>query len=75
MKSLSKSEVQTKERPVKILQFGNGNFLRGFTDFMVEEANEKGVFDSNIHVVQVHSQIADPKMVKQDCLFHVYFLC
>lgn len=71
MKSLSKSEVQFKERPVKILQFGNGNFLRGFTDFMVDLANEKGVFDGNIHVVQVHSQTCDPKMLAQDCLFHV----
>jgi len=71
MKSLSKSEVQIKERPVKILQFGNGNFLRGFTDYMVDEANEKGVFDGNIQVVQVHSKKADPKMIQQDCLFHV----
>ncbi len=71
MKSLSKSEVQIKERPVKILQFGNGNFLRGFTDFMIEEANEKGVFDGNIQVVQVHSKTTDPKMIQQDCLFHV----
>ncbi|MEN2281342.1 tagaturonate reductase [Algoriphagus sp. SE2] len=71
MKSLSKSEVQKKERPVKILQFGNGNFLRGFTDYMIEQANDQGVFDGNIQVVQVHSQIADPKMIQQDCLFHV----
>lgn len=71
MKSLSKSEINTSDRPVKILQYGNGNFLRGFTDFMVNEANEKGVFDGNIQVVQVHSQVADPKMIAQDCLFHV----
>jgi tagaturonate reductase len=71
MKSLSKSEVRIKERPVKILQFGNGNFLRGFTDFMIEVANDKGVFNGNIQVVQVHSKTTDPKMIQQDCLFHV----
>lgn len=71
MKQLSKSEINTTERPVKILQYGNGNFLRGFTDFMVDEANKKGVFDGNIQVVQVHSPVADPKMIAQDCLFHV----
>ncbi|EAZ81037.1 tagaturonate reductase [Algoriphagus machipongonensis] len=71
MKTLSKSFVSRQERPVKILQFGNGNFLRGFTDYMVEEANEKGVFNGNIQVVQVHSPVADPKMIEQDCLFHV----
>ncbi|MBB6324585.1 tagaturonate reductase [Algoriphagus iocasae] len=71
MKSLTRSAVSAKPRPIKILQFGNGNFLRGFTDYMVDEANDKGVFDGNIQVVQVHSPIADPKMIAQDCLFHV----
>ncbi len=71
MKSLTRSAVSAKPRPIKILQFGNGNFLRGFTDYMVDEANDKGVFDGNIQVVQVHSPVADPKMIAQDCLFHV----
>ncbi|MBN3582684.1 tagaturonate reductase [Algoriphagus aestuarii] len=71
MKPLNRTTISTNTRPVKILQFGNGNFLRGFTDYMIEEANDKGVFDGSIQVVQVHSPIADPKMIAQDCLFHV----
>jgi tagaturonate reductase len=38
--------------PVKILQFGSGNFLRGFADWMVQVANEKTGFNAGISVVQ-----------------------
>ena len=57
--------------PVKILQFGFGNFLRGFTDWMVEVANQKGVFQGNIEAVQIHSKHVDEKIKIQDSLFHV----
>lgn len=38
--------------PIKILQFGEGNFLRAFVDYMVDIANEKGVFEGNIAIVK-----------------------
>jgi tagaturonate reductase len=41
-----------KKYPVKILQFGAGNFLRGFADWMVQEANDKAGFNAGITVVQ-----------------------
>ncbi|MFZ5972154.1 MAG: tagaturonate reductase [Bacteroidota bacterium] len=47
--------IQTLPRrkyPVKILQFGAGNFLRGFADWMVQEANDKVGFNAGIAVVQ-----------------------
>lgn len=71
MQLLSKSTHPTKHRPVKILQFGNGNFLRGFTDWMIEKANQSEVFNGDIHIVQVHSKSANNPMKDQDCLFHV----
>ncbi|MBE6831794.1 MAG: tagaturonate reductase [Ruminococcaceae bacterium] len=43
---------QPKERPVKIVQFGEGNFLRAFVDYMADVANESGVFNGNIAVVK-----------------------
>lgn len=39
-------------RPVKILQFGAGNFLRGFCDWMIDLLNEKTDFNGNVVVVQ-----------------------
>ena len=38
--------------PEKILQFGEGNFLRAFVDWMVDEANDEGLFQGSIVIVQ-----------------------
>ncbi len=38
--------------PVKILQFGTGNFLRGFTDWMVYQINQKTDLNAGVSVVQ-----------------------
>ena len=38
--------------PERILQFGDGNFLRAFFDLMVEKANEKNILDSSIVISQ-----------------------
>lgn len=40
------------EKPIKIIQFGEGNFLRGFVDYAVDVANEKGVFHGDVAVVK-----------------------
>jgi len=40
------------ELPERILQFGEGNFLRAFVDYFVDELNEKGLFNGKIAVVQ-----------------------
>ena len=38
--------------PEKILQFGEGRFLRGFADWMVDILNERGLFGGRVVVVQ-----------------------
>lgn len=48
MQLLNKGISNSVDRPIKVLQFGEGNFLRGFVDYMIDIANEKGVFDGNI---------------------------
>lgn len=40
-----------KKRPLKVLQFGEGNFLRAFVDYAIDVANEKGEFNSNVAVI------------------------
>ena len=44
--------VQKPERPVRILQFGEGNFLRAFVDWIVDLLNEKGDFNGDVMMVQ-----------------------
>lgn len=38
--------------PEKVLQFGEGNFLRAFADWMIDKANAKGVFNGSIVLCQ-----------------------
>lgn len=52
MELLSRSKTGKKEKPIKVLQFGEGNFLRGFVDYMIDIANEKGEFDGDIVLVK-----------------------
>ncbi|KFI52681.1 tagaturonate reductase [Bifidobacterium biavatii] len=40
-------------RPIRVIQFGEGNFLRGFVDWMVQLLNEREPsFDGNVAIVQ-----------------------
>ena len=43
-----------KTRPIKVLQFGEGNFLRCFVDWIIQNMNEASDvdFNSNVCVVQ-----------------------
>lgn len=38
--------------PVKVLQFGEGNFLRAFIDWMIQEMNDKCDFNGAVQLVQ-----------------------
>lgn len=42
--------------PERILQFGEGNFLRAFIDWMVQRMNEQGLFQGSIVVAQPIAQ-------------------
>ncbi len=74
MKELNKTTVEKKNLPIKILQFGEGNFLRAFVDWMIDKANDAGVMSHGIVAVQpIAGGDTMIKMFKeQDCLYHVY---
>ncbi|MEI2472446.1 tagaturonate reductase [Peribacillus frigoritolerans] len=57
IKRLSKDTkaVQSSHKmdfPIKVLQIGEGNFLRGFFDWMIHECNKQGHFKGSIAVTQ-----------------------
>ncbi len=52
MELLNKTKTGKVERPVRVLQFGEGNFLRAFVDYMIDIANEQGKFDGDIVLVK-----------------------
>lgn len=47
-----KDVVKTVKRPEKILQFGEGGFLRAFVDWQIDIVNEKTDFNGNIVIIQ-----------------------
>lgn len=52
MELLNRQKTGKVERPIKVLQFGEGNFLRAFVDYMIDIANEKGEFNGDIVLVK-----------------------
>lgn len=71
MKELNKETVTKPFFPERIIQFGEGNFLRAFADWMIHEMNEKADFNSSVVVVQPIAQGMADMLNKQDCLYHV----
>ncbi len=58
-------------RPIRVLQYGEGNFLRAFVDYMIDIANEKGLFNGDVAVVKpiVHGSL--DSFSRQDNLYTV----
>ena len=57
-------------RPEKIVQFGEGNFLRAFADWMVDLANEQGVFEGSVVLCQpISSPVIWEKINKQEGIY------
>lgn len=85
MEQLSKRLLRNRERlagrvevvvreglPERIVQFGEGNFLRGFFDWMIHQLNKSGRFNGRVVAVQPtpHGKVV-PKINAQDGLYTV----
>ncbi|WP_448191002.1 tagaturonate reductase [Azospirillum sp. sgz301742] len=57
--------------PVTILQVGDGNFLRGFVDWMVDVANGAGVYRGGVAIAQPLGQGVAGLLQAQDNLYTV----
>lgn len=57
------------QRKEKVIQFGEGGFLRAFADWMIDIANEKGYFDGSVVIVQPIEQGMCEMLEKQDCIY------
>ncbi|MEM1338693.1 MAG: tagaturonate reductase [Bacteroidota bacterium] len=72
MKKLNRNTVSAlPERPIKIVQFGEGNFLRGFVDWMIDLLNERTNFNGNIQIVQPLAEGMGALINAQDGLYHL----
>ena len=55
--------------PERILQFGEGGFLRGFVDWMIDILNERGLYSGSVLVVQPIRQGLADKLNEQEGLY------
>lgn len=71
MNILNERTVKKENRPIKVIQYGEGNFLRGFVDYMLDIANEGGYFDGDIMLVKPIEYGNLEYFSQQDCLYTV----
>ncbi|MDQ0617397.1 tagaturonate reductase [Arthrobacter globiformis] len=74
MKKLDATTTARPELPITIMQFGAGNFLRAFVDWMITRANQSGVTRDGVAVIQATDRPSQAlrQLAEQDGLFHVY---
>ncbi len=71
MKALNKLTAPKSVAPEKIIQFGEGNFLRAFVDWIIWNTNQKTNFNASVVVVQPIDKGMVEWLNGQDCLYHV----
>lgn len=74
---MDRKELQPLKRtepaalPEKVLQFGGGNFLRAFTDWMIDIFNKETDFAGSVVIVKPTERGDYQEIDDQDGLFHV----
>ncbi len=71
MERLNKHMLEAPDRPVRVLQFGEGNFLRAFVDYMIDIANEKTDFNGSVVLVKPIPFGSLDLFHEQDCRYTV----
>ena len=60
---------EKKQRTERVIQFGEGGFLRGFVDWMLQKVNENSDFDGSVVVVQPIEQGMCDLLSAQNCVY------
>ena len=72
LKSSGRKDYYLESAPERVIQFGEGNFLRAFVDDFFDLANEQSGFNGKIVVVTpIHGPMQE-KFEAQDCLYTLY---
>ena len=71
MKTLDRQTAQAAKYPTKVIQFGEGNFLRAFVDWIIWNTNKATDFNAGVVVVQPIDRGMVDMLNSQDGLYHV----
>lgn len=69
---LNRKAGDTAELPIRVLQFGEGNFLRAFVDWIIYRMNRDNGFGSGVAVVQPIKQGLVSLLNEQDGLYTLF---
>ena len=61
-----------EQAPERVLQFGEGNFLRAFVDYFIDRMNEEAGFDAKVCVVQPIPYDGRARFAEQECLYTLF---
>ncbi|MDT0649526.1 tagaturonate reductase [Autumnicola edwardsiae] len=62
----------TQKLPIKVIQFGEGNFLRAFVDYVIDQLNKKADFNAGVAVIQPLSGGLINMLNEQDGLYNLF---
>lgn len=71
LQSLNARTAPKSHAPERIIQFGEGNFLRCFVDWIIYNMNQRTDFNASVVVVQPIEHGMVDMLNGQDCLYHV----
>jgi len=73
MHSLNRKNIARPSRPPVFLQFGSGNFLRAFVDWMIQTWNDQTEFSGSVIVLKSSPRPSRSfdRLIEQDGLYHL----
>ncbi|MBE6238978.1 MAG: tagaturonate reductase [Bacteroidales bacterium] len=71
MDVLNRATADAGRYPTRIIQFGEGNFLRAFVDWIIWNTNKKTGFNAGVTVIQPIERGMVDVLNSQDGLYHV----
>ena len=72
LKNIGAKDYVLPAAPERVLQFGEGNFLRGFVDYFFDKANEAGKWQGKVAIVQPIAKGLTKTINEQQGLYTLY---
>ena len=73
MEKLTRENAKlTEALPIKVVQFGEGNFLRAFVDYVIDKLNKEANFNAGVAVIQPLAGGLVEMLNEQDGLYNLF---
>lgn len=71
MKTINDLKIEKHNYPIKVIQFGEGNFLRAFVEWQIQQMNKVGLFEGSVAIVQPIEQGMTKLLDNQEDIYTV----